>query len=253
MMRYSRRPDKLLRHLPLSSGPKVAEDASAYPPYTLDRTIHSRKMNDTRNVLSTGYSAIPPGHFASVVTSLEMRTRPAPRPAPPFPVDVRLEKLVRPELTRYRDLFRTVGENWLWFSRLFMRDEELRSILHDPRVEIQALRLHGRDVGILELDFRQARECELAFFGLTAEVTGQGLGRALMNLALERAWSRPIERFWVHTCTFDGPTALDFYRRSGFTPYAFQVEVQADPRLTGHLPLHAAPQVPLIRIDRGGA
>jgi hypothetical protein len=67
-----------------------------------------------------------------------------------------------------------------------------------------------------------------------------------MNSATELAWSKPIRRFWVHTCTFDHPSALSFYLRSGFTPYAFRVEVQADPRLTGALPLTAAPHVPLI-------
>jgi GNAT superfamily N-acetyltransferase len=85
------------------------------------------------------------------------------------------------------------------------------------------------------------------FLGLTEATTGKGLGRAIMSNATERAFAKPIERFWVHTCTFDHPSALNFYIRSGFVPYAFQVEVQADPRLTGHLPADAAPHIPLIR------
>ena len=40
-----------------------------------------------------------------------------------------------------------------------------------------------------------------------------------MNRALELAWSRPISRVWVHTCTFDHPSALAFYQRSGFLPF----------------------------------
>ncbi|HEY1447300.1 MAG TPA: hypothetical protein VGF33_02075, partial [Caulobacteraceae bacterium] len=66
---------------------------------------------------------------------------------------------------------------------------------------------------------------------------------------IEEAWSRPIRRLWVHTCTFDHPSALGFYVRSGFAPYAFMVEVLPDPRLTGQLPPDAAPHVPLIRPD----
>ena len=31
----------------------------------------------------------------------------------------------------------------------------------------------GKDVGILELDFRVADQCELTFMGLTAECTGR--------------------------------------------------------------------------------
>ena len=67
-----------------------------------------------------------------------------------------------------------------------------------------------------------------------------------MNEALARAWARPISRFWVHTCSFDHPGALAFYQRSGFRPYQVMVEVHQDPRLTGHLPPEASPQVPLI-------
>jgi hypothetical protein len=50
----------------------------------------------------------------------------------------------------------------------------------------------------------------------------------------------------VHTCTLDGPTALNFYIRSGFVPYQRQVETFSDPRLTGLIPRDAAPQIPLI-------
>jgi hypothetical protein len=50
----------------------------------------------------------------------------------------------------------------------------------------------------------------------------------------------------VHTCSFDHPSAPAFYIRSGFRPYALQVEVLPDPRLTGHLPRTAAPRIPLI-------
>ena len=103
-----------------------------------------------------------------------------------------------------------------------------------------------QDVGLLELDFRVPGECELTFLGLTPECTGQGLGRALMQQAIDRAWSRPIARMWVHTCSYDHPSALRFYIKAGFTPCAVRVEVQVDPRLTGHLPRDAAPQVPVI-------
>jgi hypothetical protein len=61
------------------------------------------------------------------------------------------------------------------------------------------------------------------------------------------AWARPISRFWVHTCSFDHPSAVAFYTRSGFRPYATMVELMTDPRLEGRLPPDAAPQIPLIR------
>ncbi|HWD68309.1 MAG TPA: GNAT family N-acetyltransferase, partial [Caulobacteraceae bacterium] len=155
-----------------------------------------------------------------------------------------------PGLDTYRALFRLVGSDWLWTSRIFMSDEELGAVLGDEAVEVYVVRRESRDIGLMELDFREPGQCELAFLGLDAANTGKGLGRALINRAIDEAWSRPIRRLWVHTCTFDHPSALGFYVRSGFTPYAFMVEVLPDPRLTGQLPPQAAPHVPLIRVAR---
>ena len=58
--------------------------------------------------------------------------------------------------------------------------------------------------------------------------------------------AKPIQRLWLHTCHFDHPKALGFYRSCGFKVYKFEVEVHPDPRLTGHLPRHLAPHVPMI-------
>lgn len=195
--------------------------------------------------VALGYSDVAPGHIASVVTDLEMRARPAPADST-LPAGFTLTPATQIGLEAYRALFRKVGADWLWYSRLFMADAELAAILGNPDVEIQIVRGAEEDVGLLELDFRVPGECELSFLGLTPDCTGQGLGRALMLQAIERAWSRPIQRMWVHTCTYDHPTALRFYIKAGFTPCAVRVEVQVDPRLTGHLPREAAPQVPVI-------
>jgi len=188
---------------------------------------------------------VPPGRVAAVVTSLAMTARPAPRPEPPAS-GLSLELLRPVTIDRYRDLFRLVGADYLWFSRLRMADDTLEAILSDPAVDIYALNMDGRAAGLLELDFRDGKSCELAFFGLAANAIGNGAGRWLMNRAIERAWARPIDRFWVHTCTLDHPAALGFYIRSGFVPYRRQVEVADDPRVTGALPTDAARQIPIL-------
>ena len=188
---------------------------------------------------------VPSGKIAAVVTSLEMLQRPAPRPeASNSPLA--LQHVARPGLTWFRTLFRSVGENWIWFSRLAMPDAALAAIIHDPLVEIHVLKSDGSEAGLLELDFRVAGECELGFFGLTPAFVGRGAGRWLMNRAIERAWSRPIQRFWLHTCTFDHQDALAFYVRSGFRPFRLQIEFADDPRLSGLLPRTAAPHVAMI-------
>jgi GNAT superfamily N-acetyltransferase len=192
-----------------------------------------------------GLSAIPPGEIATIVTTLEMTTRPPARPTPDSPL--RLVQWTKPSLDAYRTLFRRVGEPWLWFSRLAMDDPKLRAIIHDPNVAIfAAVDRSGIEIGLLELDFRTRSTCEIAYFGLIPELAGQGHGRWLMAHALARGWASAIERVWLHTCTLDHPSALGFYRRLGFVPIGRTIETFADPRLTGLLPVDAAPQVPLL-------
>jgi GNAT superfamily N-acetyltransferase len=190
----------------------------------------------------SGVTDLPPGKIAEVVTYLEM-LQPPPRAEEPAG-GFALERFS--DVARYRALFRRVGEPWLWMARLVMAETELRATLGDPAVEAFALRAGADDIGILELDFRRAGECELAYFGVVPKAIGTGAGRFLMSEAVTRAWARPIRRFWVHTCTHDHPRALAFYQRAGFRAYKRAIEIADDPRLTGHLPRDTAPDVPVI-------
>jgi GNAT superfamily N-acetyltransferase len=176
-----------------------------------------------------------------------MRARPA-LDVPASTLD--LQRIENPGPERYRDLFRLVGAPWLWFSRLTLDDEKLRSIIADPKVELfVVLDGNGRDVGMLELDFREQGACELAFVGLVPELSGLGHGRWLLAEAVSRAWREGVERVHVHTCSLDHPAALAAYRRAGFIPFKRGIERFPDPRLVGILPKTSAPQVPLLGTD----
>ena len=188
---------------------------------------------------------VPPQMVATVVTSLEMRERPRPRAAPPAPF--RLNRWKEPAADKYRALFRRIGEPWLWFSRLAMSEADLLVVIHDPRIEIYAVEdRRGIEIGLLELDFRQAGETEIGFIGFVPELAGKRHGGWLMAQALSLGWRRDTARMWVHTCTLDHPGALNFYRRHGFVPFERAVETFADPRLAGLLPREAAPHIPLL-------
>lgn len=188
---------------------------------------------------------VPDGMVATVVTSLEMRDRPKPRPMAPG--RFRLARWKAPSPDKYRALFRRVGEPWLWFSRLVMTNEALTAIIHHESVEVFAVEdQRGIEIGILELDFREAGEVELGFLGFVPELAGQGHGNWLMGQALAIGWRKGIDRMWVHTCTLDHPGALRFYLRHGFVPFERAVETFADPRLAGLLPREAAPHVPIL-------
>ena len=201
-------------------------------------------------VLDNGFYDVPPGRLATVVTHLEMRT-PAPLRPRAAPDGVTLERIKTPDVAWYRDLFNRVGaQDWLWFSRLKLSDAALAAEIGDPLVEICALVRDGRAEGLLELDFRQHGECELAFFGVTDALIGSGAGRFLMNKAITQAWAQPIRRFHVHTCTLDHPAAVSFYIRSGFTPIRQQIEIDDDPRVTGSFPRDAGAHIPIFDRDK---
>jgi len=203
-------------------------------------------MTDSVAITLNGTTDLPPGKIAAIVTSLEMTAMPPSRDDPAGLDGFALEPIGGADLDRYLSVYRLLGERWMWFSRLIKPVAELQAILADPAVRCFAVRTESRDVGLLELDFRVAGECELAFFGLDESVVGRGAGRWLMNRALQLAWAEPIGRFWVHTCTLDHQDAVAFYQRSGFTPFKRGVEVADDPRLGGAMPRAAVPHHPVI-------
>jgi GNAT superfamily N-acetyltransferase len=194
--------------------------------------------------MGMSYEALPDSELAAVVTFLEMTESPG-GDVPPSTLD--LQPIAEPTAERYRALFRLVGAPWLWFSRLALADDELLAIIRDPRVELfVVLDGNGRDVGMLELGFREPASCELAFVGLVPDLAGLGHGRWLLSEAVHRAWREGVTRVHVHTCSLDHPAALAAYQRAGFTPYKRAIERFPDPRLTGILPSDCAPQVPLL-------
>jgi GNAT superfamily N-acetyltransferase len=190
------------------------------------------------------YEPLPDRELAAVVTYLEMRAPPE-QPAPPSPLSLKRVEVPQPE--HYRELFRLIGAPWLWFSRLVLDDAHLAAIIQHPMVELDAvLDEAGREVGMLELDFREPHECEIAFIGLIPDLSGKGHGRWLLAEAVRRAWRDGVSRVHVHTCSLDHPAALSAYRRAGFMPYRRAIERFPDPRLLGILPRDCAPQIPLL-------
>jgi GNAT superfamily N-acetyltransferase len=189
---------------------------------------------------------VEPGDLATVVTSLEMHTRP---PAgQPVRSALRLDHWAAPvDRDRYRALFRQIGAPWLWRGRLVIDDAALAAILDLPTTQVHvAARRDGVAAGLLELDFAVPGAVEIAYFGLVPGMTGHGHGGWLMAHAMRLGWQPGIERMWVHTCDLDHPGALGFYQRQGFVPFARAVEIYPDPRLVGLHPPDVAGHVPLI-------
>jgi ribosomal protein S18 acetylase RimI-like enzyme len=200
---------------------------------------------ETFPVLLDGYTDLPPGKIANVVTFMERRK---PFTAPPSSIPGLAVRAVRaPSTEWFRDIYRRVGENWLWFSRTLMADETLAALLRRPTTAILSLEREGAAMGLVELDFSQNGEVEIVSFGVVEDLSGTGAAHMLMEAALKACFRPGIERAWLHTCSFDHPAAIRFYRRHGFEAFKFAIEVSDDPRRAGLVPETAAPHVPLIR------
>jgi len=171
-----------------------------------------------------------------VVTYLEMFERPPARHLPPPLGKLALMRAETCPVSFYRYLYETVGTPWVWFERRLLSDDALAAEVQKPTTEIFVLYVGGVPAGYFELNTAEARQSELCYFGLAPEFIGRRLGPFLLNAAIEQAWSRPIERFWVHTCTFDHPRALPLYQRAGFVVYARRQASFDDPRERGILP-----------------
>ncbi|HYG30695.1 MAG TPA: GNAT family N-acetyltransferase [Allosphingosinicella sp.] len=184
---------------------------------------------------------LPPGHVGAVVTFLEMTKPPKPQPVPDSG-GLRLGRWRDVDPAKYRALFERVGARWLWYSRLAMDDAALLASVAEVHAVVDRRRI---EVGMVELDFREPRQCLIRFLGLVPELAGRGHGRWLFAQTLALAWRPGVERVHVNTCSLDHPAALPSYLKAGFTPYRRAFESFPDPRLAGLLPREAAPQIPL--------
>jgi hypothetical protein len=136
---------------------------------------------------------------------------------PALPEGVVVERLrPRPTVARYRELYHTVGQDYVWWLRRSLPDSELDRVLADPDITVDVARQDGLDLGFFELDRRGWPVVNLAYFGLLPSAIGRGLGMALLHHAITAAWDEGCAALTVNTCTADHPRALPNYLRAGF-------------------------------------
>jgi GNAT superfamily N-acetyltransferase len=141
----------------------------------------------------------------------------------PAPDGVKVVHAKPPGVRFYRYLYDGVGAAWHWYDRRRWSDEQLAATVDDPKVEVHVAWKHGVPAGYVELDRREAKHCEIAYFGLFPEAIGGGLGTWLLRWAIREAWrDESLERLWVHTCSLDHPSALGVYQKCGFHAFAHE-------------------------------
>jgi GNAT superfamily N-acetyltransferase len=116
----------------------------------------------------------------------------------------------------WRFLYSEIGREHHWVDRLPWTVDEIAAYLADPQVSIWLLRAWASPAGYFELRRDQDDGVEIAYFGLLKHFHGRGLGGHFLTQAVERAWDAGARRVWLHTNTFDHPSALPNYLKRGF-------------------------------------
>jgi GNAT superfamily N-acetyltransferase len=167
------------------------------------------------------------------ITSLEMRARPKRSGARPplFKRPVMLLRAECPTVSFYRYLYNTIGRDWYWYERRQMDDETLATFIHDAKVAVYVLYVGGVPAGYVEIDSRRHPSIEISYLGLMPEFVGRGLGRYLVNWAVDTAWGMDPQRIWIHTCDLDHPAALPLYQKVGFTAFNQERIAIPDPHI----------------------
>lgn len=136
-----------------------------------------------------------------------------------LPSDVRVDEVSPCPVALYRRLYAGVGGGYHWHDRLAWTDETLAAHLARDVVRVWVLRDARGDGGFFELVKNPEGAVEIAYFGLLPTHHGRGLGRAMLERAIDEALRWGATDVWLHTCTLDAPQALPNYLARGFVPF----------------------------------
>ena len=140
---------------------------------------------------------------------------------------VKIRDYAAPDAAAFRAL------NLAWIETLFEVEAEDLAQLDDPKTHIldKGGRIliadyDGDAVGTVGLvPGHEAGTVELIKMSARSDLQGQGIGKALMQAALDAARAMGARKIWIETNTKLGP-ALNLYKRSGFRELSVDERVQ---------------------------
>jgi ribosomal protein S18 acetylase RimI-like enzyme len=97
-----------------------------------------------------------------------------------------------------------------WFFALPI----LSAVVRHPSLVAQILR--GVQRVEKEASHQVARSCELSSIAVIPQMSGKGVGRALVNAFLKQAWSLGAQHLHLDTEAGENEPANSFYRKAGF-------------------------------------
>ena len=134
--------------------------------------------------------------------------------------DINIIKKKNISINLYKKIYKKIGLNYNWISRLKLSEEELKKIIHDNNVDIYFMIKENKVIGFLEVDYRSLKEVKIVHLGVINSFIGQGYGKKLLKFAIKRSKEIDIRPLILQTNSLDHPNALIFYQKNGFQVYA---------------------------------
>ncbi|MDI9886694.1 GNAT family N-acetyltransferase [Streptomyces sp. HNM0645] len=176
--------------------------------------------------------------------SLEQTSPSDLRPAaePSGHVRIARAEVPSPEFSRF--LYTAVGGDIRWTDRLGLTYAQWEETLNRPGVETWVAYERGTPAGYVELEAQEEGAVEIVYFGLIPAFRGRRIGGHLLSYGTARAWDlaerwpgrAPTKRVWLHTCSKDGPHAMDNYLRRGFALFDTKLEEEPETATPGPWP-----------------
>ncbi|TQK51178.1 ribosomal protein S18 acetylase RimI-like enzyme [Streptomyces sp. SLBN-118] len=176
--------------------------------------------------------------------SLEQTSPADLRPSPAPGEDLRIVRAEEPSPEFSRFLYSAVGGDIHWSDRLALTYAQWEELLARPGTETWVAYEKGTPAGYVELEAQDGGSVEIVYFGLIPAFRGRRIGGHLLSYGVARAWDlaerwpalAPTKRVWLHTCSKDGPHAMDNYLRRGFTLFDTKVEQETEAATPGPWP-----------------
>ena len=133
----------------------------------------------------------------------------------PSKVEIHLEKEKDININKF--FYRQIGKDHFWRDRLLWSDKEWSKYINNKNLETGIMKINEYSIGFYEQEFHVAKnEIELIQMGILKEYQGKKFGSFLLQYMIYKAFTRNVERIWVHTCSLDHKYALDNYLSKGF-------------------------------------
>ncbi|MFD7615035.1 GNAT family N-acetyltransferase [Streptomyces sp. NPDC059828] len=176
--------------------------------------------------------------------SLEQTSPDDLRPAAEPGDDVRIVRAEVPSPEFSRFLYTAVGGDIRWTDRLGLSYAQWDAMLRRPGVETWVAYEKGTPAGYVELEAQGEGVVEIVYFGLIPAFRGRRIGGHLLSYGTARAWDlverwpglEPTKRVWLHTCSEDGPHAMDNYLRRGFSLFETKTAEEPEAEMPGPWP-----------------